>query len=357
MKKLSIFAAALLFMLLARDAGAQTCIPLGGANPSVYTQNFDALGPSSAPQAGDTANITVINATAPRRYLGRFQNAISDTGGTVNMPGWAIYEEGSGTSSVTGRYAVGDGSGTGGNTFSFGSSALPGDRAFGSLSDDAFTLSYVGGCFINNTASALTAVRIGFTGEMWRRGGGAVADRLDFQFSTNATNIYSGTFTDFNAFDFASLDMAGSSGARDGNAAAYRTVYPLTNMPVSIPAGGTLHIRWGDLNLPGQADDGLAIDDFRIELIPPSAAAVTVSGRVLTAGGRGISGARLVLESPDGSRRLATTNPFGFYRFDELSAGGTYVVTVTSKTHTFSGSPRVISVNDNIFDLDFTSVY
>ena len=53
-------------------------------------------------------------------------------------------------------------------------------------------------------------------------GATARADRLDFQYSTDATAVTSGTWTDVNALDFASPNTA-AVGATDGNAAANRT--------------------------------------------------------------------------------------------------------------------------------------
>ena len=155
------------FVLYSSIIYGQNCVDLGGVNPLTNTQSFDGIGQSPAPQNGDLDNIQVLNAGAPRRYLGKFDNAVADDSGPVNVPGWAIVEEGTNASSVTGRYNVGDGSASGGNTYSFGTT---GDRALGSLNDDTVATNFIGGCYRNMTGTPLDHVIIAHSGEMWRRG-------------------------------------------------------------------------------------------------------------------------------------------------------------------------------------------
>ena len=327
---------------------AQTCVDIGGSLPYSYTQNFDGLGNSPAPQNG-SANIFIINASGPRQVYGTFDNATADNGSPVNVPGWALYEEGGITSSVSGRYNVGNGSSTGGNGYSFGTS---GDRAFGSLNDNSLTRAYVGGCFRNATGFPVTTVYIGFTGEMWRYGNGGITDTLDFQYAVNASNILQGTYLDFNPLDFATPNMTGSAGMRDGNAAANRTVVSPVGIPVALAPGDTFHVRWCDLNLPG-VDDGLAIDDFSLNFFAPTGAGVTVSGRVLSGGGRGVANAVVKATHFSGQTVTTLTNPFGYYKFTDISAGESYVFEVSSKRFDFTNSSYYMNVLEDIENLDF----
>lgn len=50
----------------------------------------------------------------------------------------------------------------------------------------------------------------------------------------------------------------------------------------------------------------------------------TVTGQVITANGRGVAGARLILRSESGETRFVRTNPFGYYRFIDLKIGVAY---------------------------------
>ncbi len=83
----------------------------------------------------------------------------------------------------------------------------------------------------------------------------------------------------------------------------------------------------------------------------PTAAGVTVSGRILTAGGQGVRGATVVITDQAGIRRSVTTGSFGFYSFDDVEAGQSYVIGVSSKRFRFGS--RVVSVADSLADVNF----
>lgn len=86
-------------------------------------------------------------------------------------------------------------------------------------------------------------------------------------------------------------------------------------------------------------------------LLPPTAANVSVSGRVYSPSG-GIGNAIVTIGSPDGSSRRTVTSSLGYYRLEDVAAGGNYTVTVISKRFTFT--PQVVTVGDTVENLDFT---
>ncbi len=175
------------------------------------------------------------------------------------MPnGWGFAE--SGTNANT-TYTAGTGSSTAGDTYSFGATGNT-ERAFGGLQSGTL-IPTVGGCFINNTGQTITSLDISYTGEQWRLGATGRNDRLDFQYSTNATSLTTGTYTDFDALDFVAPISMGATGALDGNAAANRVNVPATISGLNIANGATLFIRWNSFDATG-ADDGLAVDDFSL---------------------------------------------------------------------------------------------
>lgn len=88
-----------------------------------------------------------------------------------------------------------------------------------------------------------------------------------------------------------------------------------------------------------------------VQIIFTTAAGVEVSGRVTTADGRGVRNAVVSMVGSDGIRRLATTGSFGYYRFDDIEAGETYVVSVASKRYRYA--PRLLQVFDTLTDIDF----
>ncbi len=87
--------------------------------------------------------------------------------------------------------------------------------------------------------------------------------------------------------------------------------------------------------------------------LSPTSAAVSVGGVVAMADGRAIRDAQLELLSMDGTRRLARTNAFGFFRFDDVSAGQGYVLSITSKRYSFTPATMFITVKGAISDITF----
>lgn len=88
-------------------------------------------------------------------------------------------------------------------------------------------------------------------------------------------------------------------------------------------------------------------------LLAPTAANVSVEGRVLLSAGNGIRNATVVLTEADGTQHVTRTGSFGFYRFTDIEAGQAVVVSISSKRFVFNPSSRVVNVTDNIADLDF----
>jgi hypothetical protein len=211
-----------------------------------------------------TSAAGTIALTAPGvAYTQNFDTlANSGTSSTVPM-GWDFVE--SGTNANT-TYAAGTGSSSTGDTYSFGSSGST-ERAFGGLQSSSL-IPTIGASFTNATGETITALRIEYTGEQWRLGATGRADRLDFQLSTDATSLTTGTWTDYDALDFSSPTTSGTVGALNGNASANRTAISYTISGLNIPNGATFWIRWLDFNASG-SDDGLAIDDFALTPNPP----------------------------------------------------------------------------------------
>lgn len=83
-----------------------------------------------------------------------------------------------------------------------------------------------------------------------------------------------------------------------------------------------------------------------------TAANVSVSGRVFTQSGNGLPRATVYFTDNAGNVRTARTNPFGYYSFEEVEVGATYVFGVISKSYQFA--PRVVTINEDLTELNFT---
>lgn len=96
--------------------------------------------------------------------------------------------------------------------------------------------------------------------------------------------------------------------------------------------------------------------DWSLGILNTTAASANIGGRVLDDAGRGISRARLTLIDFNGNTRSAMTNPFGFYRFDAVEVGETYIISVAHKSYQFANPTQAVFVLGNLSDIDFTAI-
>ncbi len=109
-----------------------------------------------------------------------------------------------------------------------------------------------------------------------------------------------------------------------------------------------------DIGSIPNAAGGDASDIGAYELQAPTAANVSVSGKVLTADGRGLQNAIVTMTDSNGNSRTFRTGSFGYFRFDDIEIGQTYVFQVVSKRFTFA--PQVITINEELTELNFTAL-
>jgi uncharacterized delta-60 repeat protein len=91
----------------------------------------------------------------------------------------------------------------------------------------------------------------------------------------------------------------------------------------------------------------------RLRFASPTAATVSVGGRVMTMNGRGIMNVRLTLTDSNGEVRTTRTTSFGYYRFNDVQAGETYVLSAAGKRYTFSQSLQVLNVSEETMEVNF----
>lgn len=197
---------------------------------SAYTQNFDTL--------SNTAGSLINNLT---------------------ITGWFLTETGGGARDNE-QYGVDTGAGTTGDMYSYGAAAST-ERALGQLRSGTLIPSF-GACFTNNTGGTISGTAIAYTGEEWRLGTAARTDQMTVEYSTNATSLITGTWTNVPALTFVTPDTA-TAGAKNGNAASSRTALSTSVTGLAIANGASFWVRWVDTDASG-ADDGLAVDDFSL---------------------------------------------------------------------------------------------
>ena len=78
-----------------------------------------------------------------------------------------------------------------------------------------------------------------------------------------------------------------------------------------------------------------------------------LSGRVISAQGRGIRNATVTAVGADGSVFTTRTGPYGAYSFTQLPMGPGYSINVVSRR--FVISPRAVNLGGNVSNFNFTA--
>jgi hypothetical protein len=141
------------------------------------------------------------------------------------------------------------------------------DRAIGSLASGGTTPVF-GVNFVNNTGNQITEFNLTALVEQWRLGTDVVVETMPFSYSTNATSLFTGTWTNvaaLNAIEIQTANAPASPGVAniDGSLAVNQATL---NVNVNISStpwanGTTFWVRWNDVNAAG-SDCALAIDNF-----------------------------------------------------------------------------------------------
>ncbi len=220
----------LFFLLLVFIAHAQYSL-----GSSTYVQDFNDL-----PNSGTQLSVT-----------GDDLNNVN-----VSLNGWCFSETGSNANT---SIRIGSGSSSTGDTYSFGVGDES-DRTLGCLQSSSLAPTF-GFYFKNNTNAVITSITICYSGETWRIGTAGRSDKLDFQYSLDASSLINGTWTDFDALDYENT----SSTVSGGGSLLQSSSVANTLTGISITNGSTFFIRWKDFDATG-SDDGVGIDDITISV-------------------------------------------------------------------------------------------
>ncbi|MFZ1392745.1 MAG: ExeM/NucH family extracellular endonuclease, partial [Dokdonella sp.] len=258
-------------------------------------------------------SLTTLGAASTQNF-DSLSNTAGSTTNNLTIPGWFLTESGGGARDNE-QYAVDTGGSNTGDSYSYGAAAST-DRALGGLRSGTL-IPIFGACLTNNTGATISSLDIAYTGEEWRLGVAGRTDQLNFEYSTNATDLVTGTWTGVAALNFVTPDTI-TVGAKNGNAAADRTALSTNIGSLAIANGATFWLRWTDIDVSG-VDDGLAVDDF--SLTPNGSAALpamTVNDVSLSEGNAGTTtfSFTVSLSAPAGA---------GGVTFDIATADGTAI--------------------------------
>ncbi len=63
----------------------------------------------------------------------------------------------------------------------------------------------------------------------------------------------------------------------------------------------------------------------------------------------------MTMTDSNGATRTAFTNSFGYYRFDDVSAGESYIFSISGKRYSFNQSTQVHTIVDQTNDVNFVA--
>jgi hypothetical protein len=199
--------------------------------------------------------------TGPSTYYQDFNSlALAGTGWawndnlpTTSMPGWYSNQT---------TYSADDGSIAASGQYSYGPNNLS-ERALGSTALPGALIVY--GLRMNNASGgSFMSLFVDYTGEQWRSGS-TLTDKLIFEYSSNATALFTGTWTAFTPLDFNSPNNTGA-GVLNGNLPANQANPVATITGLSWANGTDMWIRW--THVGGASRHALALDDLHVQATP-----------------------------------------------------------------------------------------
>ncbi len=149
----------------------------------------------------------------------------------------------------------------------------------------------------------------------------------------------------------------GATAPCDWNSVSNANFITLNSVSLAGTDSGTLNFTLAQNNTGAMRNGTITVAGAVItvnQLAAPTAANVSVAGRLLTAGGSGIRNAIVTLTDTQGNIRTARTNSFGYYRFVDVGVGATYTLTPNSKAYTFDPASRLLNVEEDVAGIDFT---
>ena len=192
-------------------------------------------------------------------------------------------------------------------------------------------------------------------------GGGApdISGVITSQNYNHIENVTGGTFTP------ATGDVTGTDpalGALALNGGTTSNHLPDGGSPVidQIPAGvndcGVAPFDVDQRNvmrpIDSNGDATAACEKGSVERVSsPTAATVSVSGRVVFGRRRGAANVKVVMTDQNGQTRVARTSAFGYYQFNDVYVGETYVFSVSSERFYFV--PQALTILDETVNLNF----
>jgi hypothetical protein len=188
-----------------------------------------------------------------------------------------------------------------------------------------------------------------------------------FSISLENSVVFVGTAINFRIsgriFDTNGIPVAGKVVELEGDSFAAATTDLTGSYSFDdLPADGNFVLRMSPGNPEIFSPAAHSINRLTNELagvdftqFAPTAANVSVGGRVLDSAGRGIRNAQVSLIDQAGIVRRTRSSTFGYFRFDDIEAGQSVIVSVSANRYRFTTQTQLIDLVDNVTDVDFVA--
>lgn len=124
--------------------------------------------------------------------------------------------------------------------------------------------------------------------------------------------------------------------------------FKFTVSNAAVPNTDTI-LTWQTFQF-NEGNPGDAATNVTLHILQATSANVGIGGRLLTAYGQPVSNTRVTITDMSGQSRSTLSSSLGYYRFDNVTVGQTYMVSV--KTRRFRFQPMAVSVSDELTELD-----
>lgn len=125
------------------------------------------------------------------------------------------------------------------------------------------------------------------------------------------------------------------------------------SQPISLVVGNFDGIGMLDIASANSGSNNVSV----LLGMPPTAAGVAVSGRVVNANGRGIRGVRVTMTDENGGEQTVLSSTFGNFRFADVATGETRIFSAKAKRYSFSQATQIRTVNEETDDILFVADY
>jgi uncharacterized delta-60 repeat protein len=209
---------------------------------------------------------------------------------------------------------------------------------------------------LSNDTAALQNLSVAETTIVWTRNGSAPQfTRTTFELSTDggATYTFLGNGTS-NLTEQANLKADHDKDGEKTPLAPQTSGSTLTGL--NLPTAQNILIRTRGYHRSGFQNGSETTEELvrNNYLFAPTAANVSIGGRITTADGRGIRNAVVVLTGGNlPAPRTVRTGTFGYYSFESVEVGATYIIEIRSKSYQFT--PQLVTVNEELTELNFTA--